>query len=68
MGLVKLPGLPLRRAASQHYVENGDFGGTLDVLTFSSRFAAFFAAFFAFLTVFRSSLDFFDILISPPTS
>jgi hypothetical protein len=30
------------------YVENDDFGGTLDVSTFSSSFLALFAAFFAF--------------------
>jgi hypothetical protein len=48
------------------YVENGDFGGTLDVSILSSSFLAFLAAFFAFLPAFRTSFVFLDIRRSPP--
>jgi hypothetical protein len=50
------------------YVENGDFGGTLDVSTFASSFLIFFAAFFAFLAAFRASFVFLDIRCGPPVA
>jgi hypothetical protein len=43
------------------YVENGDFGDTLDVSTFLSSFLAFFAAFFAFFAAFNASFVLLDI-------
>jgi hypothetical protein len=53
------------RAPQPHHVENGEFNGTLEVLTLSSAFLAFFASFFAFLATFRISLVFFDIERTP---
>jgi hypothetical protein len=47
-------------------VENGDFGGTLDVSTSLSTFLAFFAALFAFFAAFRTSFVFLDIRCGPP--
>jgi hypothetical protein len=54
--------------AAHDYVENEDFGGTLDVSTLSSSFLAFFAVFFAFLAAFRTSFVFLDIQCAPPTA
>jgi hypothetical protein len=48
------------------YVENGDFGGTPDVSTFSSSFLAFFTAFFSFFACFRSPFVILDIRCGPP--
>lgn len=51
------------------YVENGDFGATLDISTLSSSFLTFFAAFFAFFTflaVFRTCFVFLAIKCGPP--
>ena len=47
-------------------MENGDFGGTLDVSTFLSSFLAFFTAFFSFFASFRSPFVFLDIQRAPP--
>jgi hypothetical protein len=51
----------LQLVSAAAYVENGDFGGTLDVSTLSSSFLAFFAAFFTFLAAFRTAFVFLDI-------
>jgi hypothetical protein len=51
---------------SATYVENGDFGATLDISTLSSSFLTFFAAFFTFLAVFRTCFVFLAIKCGPP--